>query len=89
MLQRSRRSVPRARLFLMTLVPLVLLGAEGRVTTDPPRPRSRIDVYCFEPITISVPGDPLRAATRAAVEEQVRQAMADVEHVAALRSGRA
>jgi hypothetical protein len=71
------------------LVPLVLLGAEGRVTTDPPRPRSRIDVYCFEPITISVPGDPLRAATRAAVEEQVRQAMADVEHVAALRSGRA
>lgn len=71
------------------LVPLVLLGAEGRVATDPPRPRSRIDVYCFEPVAITVPGDPLRATTRAAVDEQVRQTMADAEHVAAIRSGRA
>ena len=71
------------------LVPVVLLGAEGRVTTDPPRPRTRIDVYCFESVTISVPGDPLRAATRAAIDEQVRQAMADAERIAAIRSGRA
>ena len=70
------------------LVPLVLLGAEGRVATDPPRPRTRIDVYCFDPVAIDVPGDPLRAATRAAVDEQVRQAMADAESVAAARSGR-
>lgn len=70
------------------LIPLVLLGAEGRVATDPPRPRSRIDVYCFEPVEVVVPGDPLRATTRAAVDEQVRQVLADAERVAAIRSGR-
>lgn len=70
------------------LVPLVLLGAEGRVATDPPRPRSRIDVYCFDPVEISIPGDPLRASTRAAVDEQVRQALTDAETVACVRSGR-
>lgn len=70
------------------LVPVVILGGEGRVATDPPRPRSRIDVYYFEPIEVEVDGDPLRAATRASIDEQVRQAMADAEHIAALRSGR-
>ena len=70
------------------LVPLVLLGAEGRVATDPPRPRSRIDVYCFEPVPIAIVGDPLRTSTRAAVDEQVRQALADAENLAAIRSGR-
>ena len=70
------------------VLPVVLLGAEGRVPTDPPRPRSRIDVYFSAPVTIEVPGDPLRASTRAAIEEQVRQVVSDAEAEAMLRAGR-
>lgn len=70
------------------VMPVVMLGAEGRVPTDPPRPRSRIDVYFTTPVTIEVPGDPLRASTRAAIEEQVRQVVSDAESVAMMRAGR-
>jgi len=73
----------------VTVMPVVLLGAEGRVPTDPPRPRSRIDVYYSAPVTISIPGDPLRTSTRAAVAEQVRQIVSDAEDIATMRSGRA
>ena len=58
---------------------VVVTGAEGRVVTDPPRPRSTISVYAFEPVSLEIVGDPLRPATRAAVEEQVRQVVADAE----------
>lgn len=71
------------------LIPVVMLGAEGRVPTDPPRPRSRIDVYFSEPVHVEVDGDPRRSMTRAAVAEQVRQVLADAERAAAVRSGRA
>jgi hypothetical protein len=71
-----------------SIVPVVLLGAEGRVPTDPPRPRSRIDAYYFPPVAIDVPGDPLRTTTRAAVDEQVRQAVSDAERIADQRAGR-
>ncbi len=57
----------------VAVMPVVLLGAMGRVPTDPPRPRSRIDVYFAPPVTVDVAGDPLRSRTRAAVTEQVRQ----------------
>lgn len=70
------------------LVPVVLLGVQGRVPTDPPRPRSRIDVYYFEPVEIQVSGDPLNSRVRAGVSEQVRQAMTDAEAIAAVRAGR-
>lgn len=71
------------------LVPVVMLGAEGRVPTDPPRPRSRIDVYYFEPVRVAVEGDPLSSTVRAGISEQVRQSLADAAAVAAVRSGRA
>jgi 1-acyl-sn-glycerol-3-phosphate acyltransferase len=70
------------------VMPVVLLGADGRVPTDPPRPRSRIDVYFAPAVSVSVPGDPLRASTRAAVAEQVRQIVSDAEDLAAMRAGR-
>lgn len=70
------------------VVPVVMLGAEGRVPTDPPRPRSRIDVYYFEPVTISVDADPLAVGTRAAIGERIRQVLDDAEEQAARRSGR-
>ncbi len=72
----------------VNVMPVVLLGADGRVPTDPPRPRSRIDVYFAPAVPVSVPGDPLRASTRAAIAEQVRQIVSDAEDLAAMRSGR-
>ena len=83
-------AVPVGYLVAMTgvpVMPVVLLGAEGRVATDPPRPRSRIDAYFAPAVTLDVTGDPLRASTRASVEEQVRQLVSDAEKVAAMRSG--
>jgi 1-acyl-sn-glycerol-3-phosphate acyltransferase len=70
------------------VMPVVMLGAEGRVPTDPPRPRSRIDVYYFEPFEVGVAGEPWRTTTRAAVDERIRQLLSDAEQVAAMRSGR-
>jgi 1-acyl-sn-glycerol-3-phosphate acyltransferase len=70
------------------VMPVVMLGAEGRVPTDPPRPRSRIDVYYFEPLEVGVAGEPWRTTTRAAVDERIRQLLSDAEQVAAMRSGR-
>jgi 1-acyl-sn-glycerol-3-phosphate acyltransferase len=66
---------------------VVLLGADGKVPTDPPRPRSRIDVFYFPPVTVQVPGDPLKASTRTALDERVRQLVADARHEAVMRAG--
>ena len=70
------------------VLPVVIFGSEARVHTDPPRPRSRIDVYFSEAVPVEVPGDPLRTSTRAAIEENVRQIVIDAEEVAAMRAGR-
>jgi hypothetical protein len=83
-------AVPVGYLVAMTgvaVMPVVLLGAEGRVATDPPRPRSRIDVYFAPAVTLDITGDPLRTSTRAGIEEQVRQLVSDAEGLAAMRSG--
>jgi len=69
------------------VVAVVLVGADGRVPTDPPRPRSRIDVFFSEPVQLTFPGDPLRSTTRAAAVEQIRQLVADAEKVATMRMG--
>ena len=69
------------------VLPVVLLGADGRVETDPPAPRTRIDAYFVPPERVEVPGDPLRATTRAAVAEQVRQLVADATDQARRRAG--
>lgn len=69
----------------VAVMPVVLLGAVGRVPTDPPRPRSRIDVFFAPPVTLEVSGDPLRTTTRSAVAEQVRQILADAEELASMR----
>ena len=69
------------------VMPVVLIGADGSVPTDPPRPRSKIDVYFLPPVRIPVMGDPLKAATRTAVNELVRQLVADAGREAMLRAG--
>lgn len=71
----------------VAVMPVVLLGADGKVPTDPPRPRTRIDVYFSPAVPVSVTGDPLRATTRAAVVEQVRQIVSDAEDEAVRRRG--
>ena len=69
------------------VMPVVMLGAEGRVATDPPRPRSRIDVFFFPPVSLPVDGDPLAASTRARLNERVRQLVADSGREALMRTG--
>jgi len=69
------------------VMPVVIMGADGRVPTDPPRPRSRIDVFFMPPVHVHTTGDPLKAATRSALVEQVRQLLADAEQVAVMRTG--
>jgi hypothetical protein len=66
---------------------VVLLGADGQVPTDPPKPRSRIDVYFAAPVRIPGSGEPLRAGTRAIVSENVRQLVADAGKLAVRRNG--
>jgi 1-acyl-sn-glycerol-3-phosphate acyltransferase len=70
------------------VLPVVVLGADGAVPTDPPRPRSTINIYFSPPVGVPVPGDPLLAATRAVVTEHVRQLVADAGQLAGMRNGR-
>lgn len=66
---------------------VAVFGAAGRVPTDPPALRTRIDVR-FGPATqIEVPGDPLELAVIRGVGEQVRQHLADARAVAWARHG--
>jgi len=69
----------------VAVMPVVLLGASGRLRTDPPRPRTRIDVFFAPPTIVKVPGDPRRTTVRAAVTEQVRQLLTDAEELASRR----
>lgn len=69
------------------VMPVVVLGADGTVPTDPPRPRSRIDVFYMAPEVVAVPGDPLQSSVRTVVTERVRQLVADAERVALMRMG--
>lgn len=61
------------------IVPVRIMGAGGRVRTDPPRPGSRISIVFEAPIQIAVQGDPCALATVREVAEQVRQARADAQ----------
>ena len=70
------------------VMPVTIIGADGRVATDPPRPRAKIDVYYSEPVALAEAGDPLRPATRTRIEERVRQLVADHDRAAMRRSGR-
>lgn len=67
------------------VMPVVLMGEQGAVATDPPRPRSRIDVFYAPAVPIEVVGDPIAAATRAHVTERIRQLLVDAQEQASWR----
>lgn len=74
------------------VVCVTLVGEQGRVPTDPPRIRSLIHAFVSPPTVIRVQadgttGDPLRAGTRAAVAERIRQVVADAGEQALTRAG--
>jgi len=69
------------------VMPVVVLGADGSVPTDPPRPRSRIDVFFLPPRNLDASATPLRQSTRSALAERIRQHMSDAEQEAVMRMG--
>jgi 1-acyl-sn-glycerol-3-phosphate acyltransferase len=66
------------------VVPVALIGSAGSRPTDPPRPRSTIDVVVGESFTPPAVKDSARRAEVAAIAEQMRQRFTD--HVRHSRS---
>ena len=66
------------------VVPVALIGSAGSRPTDPPRPRSTIDVLVGESFTPPAVKDSARRAEVAAIAEQMRQRFTD--HVRHSRS---
>lgn len=61
----------------VSVQPVIITGAGGKVATDPPRPRSKVGILYEAPLQISPNGDPCALATIQQVGEQVRQARVD------------
>lgn len=70
------------------VVPVALLGSHGRRPTDPPAPRSAVDVVFGEPFGLPAPADPLSRAAIVDVAETMRQRLADHVMTARARTGR-
>ncbi|MBU6312450.1 MAG: 1-acyl-sn-glycerol-3-phosphate acyltransferase [Actinomycetales bacterium] len=70
------------------VVPVALLGSHGRRPTDPPAPRSTVDVVFGEAFRLPAPIDPLSRAAIVDVAESLRQRLADHVMTARARTGR-
>ena len=70
------------------VVPVALIGTHGERPSDPPLPRSQIDMVFGEPFTPQVPGDPMARSTIMEVAEVIRQRLTDHVDEAWRRSGR-
>lgn len=68
------------------VLPVALVGTHGTRPTDPPRPRSVIDVVFGEPFTPEPPADPLSRAAVLGVAEEIRQRLADHVAMAGIRT---
>lgn len=83
-------AVPASWLLAASGAPMAavtLLGESGRVPADPARPGARIRAYGSEQVVLDIPGDPLRASVRAAIDERMRQILDDAHEVAERRAG--
>lgn len=70
------------------VVPVALFGTHGQRPTDPPTPRSEIDLIFGEPFTLPRPTDPARRAEALRLTEAIRQRLADHVRHARDRTGR-
>lgn len=70
------------------VLPVALLGTHGRRPTDPPAPRSIVDVVFGEPCDVPAPADPLSRAAVIDVAETMRQRLTDHLITARARTGR-
>ncbi|CAB4716338.1 unannotated protein [freshwater metagenome] len=78
----------------VSITPVVVIGGSGKVADDPPRLRSKIEVYFCAPSTI--PGsasefgssDPCAFRVVQGLSERVRQLTSDARNESARRSGR-
>lgn len=70
------------------VVPVALLGTHGDRPTDPPVPRSTIDIVVGDPFQPVMSGDPRARATILDVAEVIRQHLTDHMCVAMRRTGR-
>ena len=70
------------------VVPVALLGTHGRRATDPPAPRSVVDVVFGEPFWPPAPADSLSRAGILDVSEALRQCLADHVATSRARTGR-
>lgn len=70
------------------VVPVALLGTAGTRPTDPPRPRSILDIVYGEPFVPAPPADPWSRAGILAVAEVIRQRLSDHVDLARARTGR-
>lgn len=66
---------------------VVVLGATGRVPTDPPPLRSRIEVRFGPVVPNQASGDPCSMAVIRGIGEQIRQQVADAQAIAWARHG--
>lgn len=71
------------------VVPVAVLGTHGRRPTDPPAPRSVVDVVFGEAFVPSAPTDACARAAIVDVAEVLRQRLADHVATARARTGRA
>lgn len=78
----------------MSIISVVVIGGSGKVANDPPRLRSKIQVYFSAPRTIEVSSDlfgsvdPCEYRYVSGLDEMVRQIVADETTESGRRSGR-
>ena len=66
---------------------VVVLGAAGRVPTDPPALRRRVEIRFGPVASIDIAGDPCAMTTIRAAGERIRQQLADAHAEAVARHG--
>lgn len=70
------------------VVPVAMFGTAGQRPTDPPAPRSRIDIFFGEPWLPPPPKDPRSRAAVLEVAEAIRQRLSDHVDVSRARAAR-
>lgn len=70
-----------------TVIPISIFGSHGPRPTDPPKPRSTIDVVVGDPMQLPQVDDPHARSSVVMVAEAIRQSLVDAEQIASARVG--